>query len=101
MRRVKVITDSTADLPKEITTERGIDVIPLHIMFGEKSFLDDGYIKPKDLFEFAEDTGTLPKTEAPGEHQFLEAFQKRLEEDHDVFFLGVSGKLSETVQNAL
>ncbi len=101
MRKVKVITDSTADLPKGILEARGIEVIPVHIILGDKSFPDDGKFKNEDLFEFADRTGMMPKTVPISEHRFEEAFQKWLLEDYDILFTGISGKLSEIVRDAL
>lgn len=101
MRKVKIITDSTADLPKEIMEERGIDMVPLHIILGDESRPDDGRVKPAELFDFAERTGTLPKTAAVNEYQFEERFKKWLGEDYDVFFMGISSKLSATMQAAV
>lgn len=101
MRKVKVVTDSTSSLPKGMAEERGIDVIPARIMFGTKGYPDDGSISAGELFDFAESTGELPQTVAVHEYQFQETFQKWLGEDCDVFFIGVSSKLAETVNNAL
>ncbi len=101
MRRVKIITDSTADLPKSLMKERGIDMVPLHIILGEESRPDDGSVRPIELFEFAEKSGTLPKTSAVNEYQFEKRFKKWLGEDCDIFFMGISSKLSATMQAAV
>lgn len=100
MRRVKVITDSTTGLTKEILQEFEIDVVPARIILGSESYPDDGSVGPKELFEFADSTGTLPRTAAPDERQFQEMFQKWLGDDYDIFFTGISGKIAETVRNA-
>jgi DegV family protein with EDD domain len=101
MRKVKVVTDSTSSLPKSMAEERGIDVIPALIMFGNKGYPDDGSVTADELFEFAESTGEVPHAVAVHEYQFQETFQKWLEEDYDVLFIGISSKLEETVNNAL
>lgn len=101
MRKVKIITDSTADLPAKISDARGIEVVPLHIMLGDKSFPDDGRLKNEDLFKFAEETGSLPKTVAVTQYQFEEVFKRWLDEDFDIFFTGISSRLSDTVQGAV
>lgn len=101
MRRVKIITDSTADLPNNLIKEYDIDIVPLHIILGDKSFLDDGSYKAQDLFAYADKNNVLPKSAAANEYQFTKAFKKWLDEDYDIFFIGISGKLSATVQNAM
>jgi DegV family protein with EDD domain len=100
MRKVKVITDSTADLPYKLMKELGIEIVPLHIILGDKSFPDDSSIKSRDLFLYADKFGALPKTAAANEFQFTEVFKEWLKEDFDIIFIGLSSKLSATVQNA-
>ncbi len=101
MRKVKIITDSTSDLPHSLMKERGIDMVPLHIILGEKSFLDDKSLSSKDLFLYADKFNVLPQSAATNEYQFTEAFGKWLEQDFDILFIGISSKLSATVQNAV
>ncbi|MDD5018589.1 MAG: DegV family protein [Eubacteriales bacterium] len=101
MRKVKIITDSTADLPASILEECGIDMVPLHIILGEKNFLDDKSLSSEDLFRYADEYNTLPKTAAVNEYQFEEVFGKWLDQDYDVFFIGISSKLSATIQGAM
>lgn len=101
MRKVKIITDSTSDLPKDMIKEHDIDVVPLHIILGEKSFLDDNSFKAKDLFLYADKYKVIPKTSAAMESQFYKTFKRWLDEDYDVFFVGISSKLSATVPNAM
>lgn len=101
MRKVKIITDSTSDLPQSLMQERGIDMVPLHIILGEKSFLDDRSLSSKDLFLYADKFNVLPQSAATNEYQFTEAFTKWLDEDYDILFIGISSKLSATVQNAV
>lgn len=100
MRKVKIITDSTTSLPKEMLKERGIDVVPSHIILGNKGYIDDGSITTKELFEFAESTGTLPKTTPPTVREFQSTFQKWLGEDYDIFFTCISGKIALSIKNA-
>lgn len=101
MRKVKIITDNTSDLPKDMIKEHDIDIVPLHIILGEKSFLDDNSFKAKDLFLYADKYKVMPKTSAATEAQFSKTFKRWLDEDYDVFFVGISSKLSATVPNAM
>lgn len=101
MRKVKVLTDSTSDLSYDLLKERGIEVVPLHIVLGDKSFPDDGRMKNSELFLYADKFNVLPKTAAVNEYQFIEAFKKYIDDDYDIIFIGISSKLSATVQNAV
>jgi DegV family protein with EDD domain len=101
MRTVKIVTDSTSDLPYSLLKEHDIDIVPLYIILGERSFLDDNSFKAKDLFLYADKYNVLPKTSAAKESQFTKTFKKWLDEDYDIFFVGISSKLSATVPNAM
>ncbi|MGI5849829.1 MAG: DegV family protein, partial [Christensenellales bacterium] len=98
---VKIITDSTADLPRNILKVGGIDMVPLHIILGDKDFLDDNTLSNKDIFLYADKYNVLPKSAAVNEYQFAEIFRKWIDQDYDVFFMGISSKLSATMQNAI
>ena len=101
MRKVKIMTDSTADLPHSVLEELGIEMVPLHIILGDQSYLDDNTLVSKDLFLYADKYNVLPKSAAANQFQFTEVFKKWLDQDYDIFFMGISSKLSATMQNAL
>ncbi len=101
MRKVKIVTDSTADLPQSLRQERGIDMAPLHIILGDETFPDDGSHGNAELFTFADTHNMLPKSAAVNEYQFTELFTKWLDADYDIFFMGISSKLSATMQSAV
>jgi len=100
MRKIKFITDSTSDIPQSLVEEYDIEVVPLHVLLGETDNLDDGNISAKDLFEYADSTGVLPKSAAVNEFEFEAVFSKWLEADYDIFFAGISSELSATIQAA-
>ncbi len=100
MRKVKIVTDSTSDLSYETLEQRGIERVPLHIILGDDSYPDDKSLKSADLFRYADETGTLPKSAAVNEFEFEEVFKRLLDEDYDIFFTGISSKLSCTMQSA-
>jgi DegV family protein with EDD domain len=52
------------------------------------------------LFRFADSTGILPKSAAVNAFDFETVFRRLLEEEHDIFFMGISSHLSSTMQNA-
>ncbi len=101
MNRVKIMTDSTADLPYSLIERCGIVRVPLHIILGENSYPDDQNLKTQELFSFADKTGTLPKSAAVNTFEFEEVFKTWLDQGYDIFFTGISSKLSATMQSAL
>ena len=62
MEKIKIITDSTLDLPAELIREKNIEVLPLLINFGEESYLDGVEITTKEMIDKINATGILPTT---------------------------------------
>ena len=93
---VNILTDSTSDLGAEVAAEFGLDVIPLTVTIGGRSYVDGVDIFQEDLFRLASQTGELPKTAAPS----VGEFEKFFDRDGGSVFIGISSKLSATIQNA-
>lgn len=60
MEKIKIITDSTLDLPSDIIKEKDIEVLPLLINFGEESYLDGLEINTKEMLDRIERENILP-----------------------------------------
>lgn len=101
MRKIKIISDSTVDLSTGMLQSYEIDIVPLHILLGDEDYLDDKSLTSTDLFRYADEKNTLPKSAAVNEFQFQEVFSKWIDRDYDIFFMGISSKLSSTMQNAI
>jgi len=98
---VRVVTDSTADLPRDIVAELGITVVPLHIHFGEETY-EDGVTITKDEFYRRLTTGSiLPKTSAPAAGTFTAAYERLAAETDEIISIHISSKLSATHTSAL
>jgi DegV family protein with EDD domain len=93
---VRIITDSTADLGHEIANQANINVIPLSVIIGGNTYHDGEDIDQFRLFDLIRQTGELPKTAAPSMGEFHEFFDGQ----DDIIFIGISSKLSATIQNA-
>lgn len=98
---VKVITDSSCDLPQELADELGIIIVPLSIRFGAEEFVDRKDLTPDEFWARVDKSPTLPETAAPSPGAFEEAFRAAAAEGHDgVVAVLLSGGLSATVQSA-
>jgi DegV family protein with EDD domain len=93
---VHILTDSTSDLGEELQSRYGIETIPLHVTIGAKEYLDGIDIQQEKLFRLVAEVGALPKTAAPSIGEFETYFSRA----GDSLFIGISSKLSATVQNA-
>jgi DegV family protein with EDD domain len=100
MEKIKIITDSTADLSKEIYEKYDIDVLPLLINFGEESYLDGVEINPDKVFERIEKDDILPTTAQVTPNRFIESYKKYLKEGYKIISIHMSSVMSGTYQSA-
>ena len=100
MEKIKIITDSTLDLPAELIREKDIEVLPLLINFGEESYLDGIEITTKEMIDKIDATGVLPTTAQVTPNRFEETFKKYLDEGYKIVVLTLSSDMSGTYQSA-
>ncbi len=97
---VKITTDSCADLNEQLYKENNISVIPLFVTLGEDEYLDGVNICPSQIFDYVAKTKVLPKTAARSIEEYKEFFLEALKEGDEVFYTGISSKLSSSFANA-
>lgn len=101
MEKIKIITDSSADLPKEILDKLDITVLPLLINFGEDSYFDGVDINRDVMFERMEKhPEVFPNTAQVTPVRFEEAFRKYLDEGYKIICINISSGMSGTYQSA-
>jgi DegV family protein with EDD domain len=99
MARIRVVTDSASDLPREIAQRLDIDVVPLTIRFGDEEFTD---LSPADFWAKCKVAKNLPETSAPSPGAFQAAFERAKADGYDgVIVLTISSLLSATHQAAV
>ena len=97
---VRVVTDSTADLPPEVAKAHGITVVPLNVQFGEESYLDGVDITADQFYRLLVSSPRLPTTSQPSVGAFIEAYQGIAEGAEGIVSVHISGKLSGTCSSA-
>lgn len=100
MEKIKIITDSTADLSKYLYDKHDIEVLPLLISFGEESYLDGVEISAEKVFERIEQDDILPTTAQVTPNRFMEAYKKYLDEGYKIISIHMSSAMSGTYQSA-
>ncbi|MBC7075141.1 MAG: DegV family protein [Syntrophomonadaceae bacterium] len=99
---VRIITDTSCDLPQEQLEKYNIQMIPLKITFDDgKTYLDRFEISPSLFVDKMINSKILPKTSAPDPETFISCFKKGLKESGEVLFVSLSSGLSSTYQVAL
>lgn len=97
---IKIITDTTSGLPKDISTRYHIPVIPQIINFGEKSFYEEVELDNPTFMRMLKASKELPKTAAPPPELFIQEFEKLLPEGGTILCIHPSAELSGTVRSA-
>ena len=100
MEKIKIITDSTLDLPSNLIKEKNIEVLPLLINFGEESYLDGVEINTKEMLDKIANEDILPTTAQVTPNRFEEVFKKYLDEGYKIVTLVLSSDMSGTYQSA-
>ena len=72
---VKIISDSTCDLSKDLLEKYDITILPLHILLGETEYRDGVDITPEEIFRWSDENKTTPKTSAPSMTEAMEVMK--------------------------
>lgn len=100
MKTVAVVTDSTAYIPGELLNEYNITMVPLSVIFGNESYLEEKEIKAEEFFDQIRNDEDLPKTSQPSIGSFVEAYEKLSKDHEEVITITLSSGISGTFQSA-
>lgn len=98
--KVKITSDSTCDLSRELIGEYGVEIVPLSVSLGDRSFKDGTEMDPEDIYRYVESTGLLPKTSAVNMEAYYHVFRKWVEDGYEVVHINISSGFSSSYQNA-
>ena len=96
MNKIRIITDSSCDLNKDIIEKYDIGVVPLNVSFGEDTYID-GELDKKEFYDRMTNSKELPKTSCPSPEKFMKSY----EGDEDIIVFTLSSALSGTYSTAL
>ena len=94
---VKIISDSTCDLSKELIEKYGIRIIPLYVRLGEDEYKDGVNITPEELYKWSDDHGETPKTAASSVADIEEYIDKDGDDEYIIFT--ISSQMSANFNN--
>jgi len=98
---LRIVTDSTCDLPEEIIKEYGITVVLLYINIGDDGYLDGVDITRQEFYEGLAGYDPLPTTAAPGIDSLRRVYDQLAKEGAtQVLSIHISSSLSATVEVA-
>jgi fatty acid kinase fatty acid binding subunit len=98
---LRIVTDGAADMPPAWEKEFDIQVIPVNIQFGAKTYLQYVDLDNAGFYKLVDETRTIPKTAQPSPHQFAEFYKKIAEKGDTILSIHVTSKLSGTYASAV
>lgn len=97
---VKIITDSAADLPKELVAQLGIEALPLMVYLDNEEYRDGETMNPREMFQGMRE-GKVYKTAQVPLQIFREVFQRHAQNGDTCIYVAFSSALSGTYQSAV
>lgn len=99
---IRIVTDSTADIPQELLDLHAITVVPLSVRFGDDEFVDREDLTHDAFWTLLAESEHLPETAAPSAGRFQDAFLDLAEQGASgVVAVCLSSRLSATYQSAV
>lgn len=98
---IRVVTDSTADLPQELVQEMAVEVVPLKVRFGGEEFRDRVDLSTDEFYRRLTDGVVIPTTSQPSVGEFVEAYERLGQCSDSIVSVHISSLLSGTYNVAL
>jgi DegV family protein with EDD domain len=98
---IAIVTDSTCDLPRELIDRYQIQIVPLHLLFGEREYLDKLTIDSEQFFDLADRSSKseFPTSSQPSSGLFSRIFSYLSTYYDSIIAIHVAGGLSGTVSS--
>jgi len=98
---IKIVTDSTADLPPQLAGELGITMVPVYLRFGDEVFHDGVDISADEFYQRLKSDPVHPSTTQPTPQDFVDVYKELAPKADGIISIHVSAKLSGTCNSAL
>lgn len=93
---VKIISDSTCDLSKELLEKYEVSILPLHVILGDRECEDGVNISPEEIYSWSDENKMTPKTSAPALDQAMELLRPYVETKTEVVCFAISEEMSSS-----
>lgn len=102
MQKIKISTDSTADIPREMWEELDIKVVPLTIVNGDRQYKDGYDLTPQEFYKILDESAILPSSSQATPVQFMELFEETWKQGYThLIHTSINSKGSSTFQSAV
>ena len=96
---VKIISDSTCDLSKDLLEKYDVEILPLHVILGDKDYADGVTITPDEIYCWSDASKQTPKTSAISVDEAAEAFAPFIKDGGEVICFAISESMSSTANS--
>ena len=100
MKKVAIVTDTTACIPQEQVKSYDIEVVPIQLIFEDKAYRDGIDISPTEFYALLRQASRLPTTSASSPDPYLEAYRKASQRAESILCISLSAKLSAIFNSA-
>jgi DegV family protein with EDD domain len=97
---VKIVTDSTSDLPEGLVNELGIRVVPIYLRFGDKTYRDGADITKDEFYSMLVSSPVHPATSQPNPEDFAGVYKEYCDITGGIVSIHISSKISGTYNSA-
>ena len=99
-KRVAIVTDSTACVPRELVEQYGIRVVPINVIFEDRVYRDGVDITPEEVYSFLKGAKKLPTTSSPPPGVYLETYREASKGTEGILCISVSSGLSSIFESS-
>lgn len=93
---IKIISDSTCDLSRELIDRYDIDILPLYIVLGDQEYTDGEGVTPDEIYKWSDENNMTPKTAAVSIERAAELFKKHIDQGDEIICFSISESMSTT-----
>jgi len=101
MKKVAVVTDTTACIPQEQVTRYDIEIVPVQLIFEDRAYRDGIDISPTEFYALLRQANKLPTTSASSPDPYLEAYRKASQRAESILCLTEPSNFSAMFNSAL
>jgi DegV family protein with EDD domain len=102
VKQVRIVTDSTADVPAALASELHIAIVPCLIYFGQEAYRDGLDLSPQEFYDRVASSPVLPRTSQPAMSDFVSTYRRLLDQEQSegLVSIHVAGNFSGTLNGA-
>ena len=97
MKKIRIVTDSSCDLNKDIIERYNIEIVPLNVAFGDDVYAD-GELEKDKFYKMMDNFSTLPKTSCPSPERFMKSYEGDVD---NILVVTLAANLSGTYSTAV